>query len=139
MFVIALAYHQHDVRHTIAATVHLDLIARSLQLVYLCISQAIGIKTESQAINGDIEICFVLLIQFVLHLSDGFAGKEPAHRQFIVPGLRIRTIQTPGREQSHHQLGNSIDRLVNLRQDDPLTHAFGNGSDSSPEEMTSHQ
>ena len=92
VFVIALAYHQYDSRHTIAAAVYLDLIAGSLQLVYLRISQPVGIESEDQTIDGDIQICLVLFVQFVLHLSDGLAGKELSYCHLIAPCLRDGTI-----------------------------------------------
>ena len=109
VLVIALANHQHDVGHAIAATVYLNLVARHLQLIYLSIGQPIGIKAEGQTIDGDIEICFVLLVQFVFHLSDGFTREEPTYGHLVVPRLRDGAIEAPGCEQSNQQFRNNID------------------------------
>ena len=140
VLVIALTNHQHDVGHAIAATVYPDFVARCFQLVNLSVGQPIGIEAKSQTIDGDIQICFVLLVQFVLHLSDGVAGEEPTYGHLVVPCLRNGTIQTPARNQSYQQFGNSINRLMQFgQQDHPLTHPFEDGSQDSPKDMSCHQ
>ena len=140
VLVIALTNHQHDVGYAIAATVHPDFVARCFQLVNLSVGQPIGIEAKSQTIDGDIQICFVLLVQFVLHLSDGVAGEESAYGHLVVPRLRNGTIQAPARNQSYQQFGNSINRLMQFgQQDHPLAHPFEHGSQDGPKDMSCHQ
>ena len=139
MLVVALANHQHDVGHAIAAAVHLNQSAGSLQLYYLLGSQTVDIDTKGQAIDGDIEFGLILTGQFVLHLSDGIAGEEPVHRHLIIPCLADGAEEHPGHDAAHDGFEASDEALVDLWQNHPLVHLAEIKPDDSPEEVRKYQ
>ena len=98
MLVIALTYHQHDIRHPITATVNLDFLAGNLKFYHLVGCQLIRINTERKPIDGHIQLRLVFLRQLMLHLSDCLVGEESPHRFLIIPDLCGRIIEKP----SHH-------------------------------------
>ena len=139
VLVVTLANHQHDVRHTITATIYQYLITRSLQLLYLSVGKSISVYTESEAIDGQIEICFLLLGHFVLHLSDSFAREKFVYRHLIIPRLRDAAIQQPSHHTAQYRLKDFEEYRIHLRQDESLVHPREEYTKDGPEDMHHHQ
>ena len=98
MLVVALANHQYDIRHAIAATVYLNHPAGLLQLYHLLGSETIGVDAKGQAPDGDIELGLILPGQFVFYLSDGVTAEESVHGHLIIPSLADSAVEHPAHQ-----------------------------------------
>ena len=87
VLIVALANNQHDIWHTIAATIYYHFLASSHQLVYLVRCQMVGIDAETKSIYWQIELGAILTRQLVFHLSDGIVSIQSVSSHFIVPAL----------------------------------------------------
>ena len=105
VFVIALANHQDDVRHTEGTAIDLYLVLHRHHRLQLVGGQTVGIETEHQSVDGEIELGARLLRQLVLHLADVVL------RHQFMDGLLVWPALLPGiiHQQGDHDAQNTSD------------------------------
>ena len=104
MAVVALAYYQHDILAAERAAVHLCLVDIFHQGLHLLGRKFVGIYAEHKAVAGQIQLGFLLLGQFMLHLPYVVVGHQ-AHKGRLVGKTLDRA------DHKHHKEQQSEPRL----------------------------
>ena len=139
VLVVTLTDHQHDVRHTEGATVYHNLVLHRQERFQLFRGETVGIDTEHQAIDGQVEFRLRFLRQLVLHLADGLLGHQSVDSLLVhlalVPGVHQQqgdadAQNTPAaRPHEVHHHG------IQFRQDDAPLHTAYHLAGNRPEDM----
>jgi len=101
----ALADNQYDVRRAIAAAIYLHLMGSMDELGNLMCRQLVGVDTEVESVDWQIEHGMVFLRQDMLHFTDGASIHELVISRLVVPGstdARNQERQTEDTEGGWH-------------------------------------